>query len=50
MLLTFLGRPEQEERIRRAVRSCLEADLVTRELGGRLSTSEAGQAVLDRLG
>lgn len=50
MLLTFLGRPEQEDRIRRAVRACLEADLVTRELGGRLSTSEAGQAVLDRLG
>ncbi len=50
MLLTFLGRPEQEARVRRAVQACLEADLVTRELGGRLNTAEAGQAVLDRLG
>lgn len=50
MLLTFLGRPQHEVRIRHAVRACLEADLVTRELGGRLSTAEAGQAVLDRLG
>lgn len=49
MMLTFLGRPELEARIRGAVRACLEADLVTPELGGRLSTAQAGQAVLERL-
>ena len=50
MMLTFLGRPELEARIRQAVRACLEADRVTPELGGRLSTAEVGLAVLDQLG
>ncbi|MCK6508083.1 3-isopropylmalate dehydrogenase [Myxococcota bacterium] len=49
MMLSFLGRPALEARIRGAVRACLEADLVTPELGGRLSTAQAGQAVLERL-
>ncbi|RME28318.1 MAG: 3-isopropylmalate dehydrogenase [Deltaproteobacteria bacterium] len=50
MMLGTLGHPELEARIRDAVRACLEADLVTPELGGRLSTEEVGTAVLDRLG
>ena len=49
MMLNFLGRPELEQRIAKAVQSCLLADQITRELGGTLNTQEAGQAVIDRL-
>ncbi len=50
MMLGVLGRPQLEERVQEAVRACLLADQVTPELGGRLRTSEVGDAVLDRLG
>ena len=50
MLLSHLGRPELEARIKAAVRGCLLADEVTPELGGRLSTRAVGDAVLARLG
>ena len=46
MLLAYLGRPADELRIQRAVQRCLKADLVTRELGGTLTTREATDAVL----
>lgn len=49
MMLNYLGRPEQEKRVQAAVQACLLADQTTRELGGQLTTGEAGQAVLDRL-
>jgi len=49
MMLTFLGRPELEERTRLAVKGCLDDDQVTPELGGKLSTVQVGDAVLGRL-
>ena len=49
MMLNFLGRPEQEVRIQEAVKGCLLADQVTPELGGKLTTSAVGDAVLSRL-
>ena len=48
-LLSHLGRPELEARIAEAVRGALLADEVTPELGGALSTSAVGDAVLARL-
>ena len=50
MMLNYLGKPELELQIIRAIRGCLEADEVTTELGGKLNTQEAGDAVLRRLG
>jgi 3-isopropylmalate dehydrogenase len=49
MMLNFLGRPELEVRIQDAVRFCLLSDLVTPELGGKLSTTAVADAVLARL-
>ncbi len=49
MLLAYLGRPEQEVRLQRAVQTCLKAGRVTRELGGTLRTTEATDAVLAAL-
>ena len=49
MMFNHLGRPDFEQRISDAVRSCLEHNEVTPELGGTLSTSEVGDAVLRRL-
>jgi isocitrate/isopropylmalate dehydrogenase len=49
MMLGYLGRRTDEERIHEAVRQCLLADQVTPELGGTLSTTEVGDAVLSRL-
>ena len=50
MMLRFLGRAEQDVRIQNAVQGCLQAGEVTKELGGKLSTKQAGDAVLARLG
>jgi len=44
-----LGRPDLEERLRRAVVAALDAGALTRDLGGNLSTEEMGQAVLRAL-
>ncbi len=44
-----LGRPDLEERLTAAVKSALDAGARTRDLGGELSTSQMGQAVLSRL-
>ncbi|MCB9758288.1 MAG: 3-isopropylmalate dehydrogenase [Alphaproteobacteria bacterium] len=49
MMLGHLGHPDLEDRIERAVRDCLQADRVTRELGGTLSTSQVGDAVIAAL-
>lgn len=49
MLLTHLGHTGLEARVQRAVRACLEADQVTRELGGRLRTAEVTDALLSHL-
>jgi 3-isopropylmalate dehydrogenase len=49
MMLRFLGRPALDERIQKAVQGCLHAGEVTKELGGALTTKQAGDAVLRRL-
>ncbi len=49
MMLGYLGRPADEARVNGAVRAALKAGHVTRELGGSLSTRDAGSAVLDAL-
>ncbi|MFZ5475217.1 MAG: 3-isopropylmalate dehydrogenase [Myxococcota bacterium] len=49
MMLGYLGRTGDERRIQDAVQRCLREGMVTRELGGTLTTREAGSAVIDRL-
>lgn len=49
MMLGQLGHADKDLQVTRAVGKCLRAGLVTRELGGTLSTAEAGSAVLDAL-
>ena len=49
MMLEYLGRPDAHTRIQGAVQACLLADQVTPELGGTLSTSAVGDAILARL-
>ena len=49
MMLEYLGFTEDSERVNAAVADCLVNDLITTELGGTLSTSEVGDAVLARL-
>ncbi len=49
MMLGYLGHPELEERIEQAVRACLEAGRVTQELGGDLTTSQVGDAIVEHL-
>ena len=50
MMLAYLGRPADERRIQDAVQRCLRDGRITRELGGTLTTREAGTAVIDALG
>lgn len=49
MLFAHVGRADLETRIERAVAACLAAGETTRDLGGKLSTAEAGDAVVARL-
>jgi 3-isopropylmalate dehydrogenase len=49
MMLEYLGFTADAERVNAAVSECLKNDLITPELGGSLSTSEVGDAVLARL-
>ena len=49
MLLGHLGRPDLERRVEEAVAACLAAGETTRDLGGALSTEEAGRAAAARL-
>lgn len=50
MMLTHLGYPEEEARIEEAVGKALEAGKCTKDVGGSLSTDEAGVAVRELLG
>jgi 3-isopropylmalate dehydrogenase len=50
MMAEHLGFPEAARRIELAVRSSLRASDCTRDVGGALSTSEAGDAIVRRLG
>ncbi len=49
LMLEHLGRKDAAFRVEEAVRRCLEDGAVTRELGGNLGTTAAGDAVLARL-
>ena len=49
MMLGYLGHADLEDRIEAAVRECLIADRITPELGGTLSTSAVGDAVVAAL-
>lgn len=49
MMLGWLGNPELDAQIEKAVAACLHADTVTAELGGSHSTSEVGDAILREL-
>jgi 3-isopropylmalate dehydrogenase len=49
MLLAHVGRADLTERVERAVAACVAAGETTRDLGGKLSTDEAGDAVVARL-
>jgi isocitrate/isopropylmalate dehydrogenase len=50
MLLGHLGEDKAAARVEAAVEACLAAGEVTTDLGGRLSTEQAAQAVIARLG
>jgi 3-isopropylmalate dehydrogenase len=49
MLLAHVGRADLAERVESAVAACVAAGETTRDLGGKLSTAEAGDAVVARL-
>jgi isocitrate/isopropylmalate dehydrogenase len=49
MMLDHLEQPQAAERIRQAVANALGAGCHTRDLGGKLSTTEMGTAVVERL-
>jgi 3-isopropylmalate dehydrogenase len=49
LMFETLGRHEDAQRIERAVEEAVQAREVTRDVGGTLSTSEAGDAIVRRL-
>ncbi|HTO74764.1 MAG TPA: 3-isopropylmalate dehydrogenase [Thermoanaerobaculia bacterium] len=49
LLLEHLGRSAEAAAIERAVQNCVEAERCTSDVGGALSTSQAGDAVVERL-
>ncbi len=50
MLLAHLGEDKAAARVEAAVEACLAAGEVTTDLGGQLSTEQAAQAVIARMG
>jgi 3-isopropylmalate dehydrogenase len=50
MMLEYLGFPLLSKEIEEAVRSAISANETTRDLGGQLSTEQAGAAIIDQLG
>jgi 3-isopropylmalate dehydrogenase len=49
LMLEYLGRADAAEAIERAVRECIAEGETTRDLGGQLSTTEAGERIKGRL-
>jgi len=49
LMLDYLGRTEDAGRVERAVEAAVRTGEVTRDVGGTLSTTEAGKAILKRL-
>ena len=50
MMLEYLGFPLLSKEIEEAVRSAISANETTRDLGGQLSTEQAGAAIIERIG
>ncbi len=50
LMLETLGRREDAARVERAVEAAVQAGEVTRDVGGRLGTQAAGEAVVRRMG
>ena len=50
MMLEYLGFPLLSKEIEEAVRSAISANETTRDLGGQLSTEQAGAAIIAKLG
>jgi isocitrate/isopropylmalate dehydrogenase len=50
MMLEYLGFPAQSREIEEAVRAAVSAKETTKDLGGILSTEEAGKAIVARVG
>jgi 3-isopropylmalate dehydrogenase len=48
-MLEYLGHTEASAAVERAVRECIAAGEATRDLGGSLSTKEAGEKVRGRI-
>jgi 3-isopropylmalate dehydrogenase len=49
MMLKYLGFPAQSDQIEQAVRAAIAASETTKDLGGQLSTKQAGDAIVARL-
>jgi 3-isopropylmalate dehydrogenase len=50
MMLEYLGYQTESRMIEEAVRAAISAEETTRDLGGKLSTEQAGAAIANRLG
>jgi isocitrate/isopropylmalate dehydrogenase len=50
MMLEYLGFQTLSQEIEAAVRAAISANETTRDLGGQLSTEQAGAAIITRLG
>ena len=50
LMLEHLGRPDEARAVEAAVQACVQARRCTADVGGELSTSQAGDAVCERLG
>ncbi len=50
MMLEYLGYQTESRMIEEAVRAAISAEETTRDLGGKLSTEQAGTAIVSRLG
>jgi 3-isopropylmalate dehydrogenase len=49
MLLENQGYPEEGKMLKRSVRHCLDNNLTTPDLGGKLTTDEVGKAICDHI-
>jgi len=49
LMLEHLGRPEEAAAVERAVQACIRQKLCTPDVGGGLTTGQAGDAVVERL-
>src|SRR5215208_7275912 len=49
LMLEYLGHAEAADSVERAVRECIAAGETTRDLGGTLSTTEAGERIRGRI-